>query len=200
MKKISAPITALIKSNNVEVFVMVSVLDQNVTSLDHDITVGGVLYSCTGKLMGVSPPSQNTAIDREAQTVTFADVDVVLRGLFNSGCVGKKVFVRLGFINKTSTSIVGSDSVSVAPGHPFRDILDTMLSYAGIIDGTGVTINVNEGSVSAEIQGSSPFGALDMRNVFMSSKEAMRARQPLDTSFDYIHIGSGNATLKWGKS
>lgn len=200
MKTISAPVLTLIKLNHTEVFIAVEFDTIKVTSLPFDITLSnGVTYVSGGGLLGVAPPRQTSVVDREAYRLSFADVNGALKAKFNSGVVGMKLKVLVGFINKSPSGIAGSDGVVVAPGDPFRDIRDTVTSYAGVVDTTAIFIDPKEGSITATIEGSSPMGALDMRKTFMTSKEAMRARSANDTSFDYVFVGSGTASLKWGK-
>jgi hypothetical protein len=41
--------------------------------------------------------------------------------------------------------------------------------------------------------------SLDLLNAFKTTNDAMRRRNPNDTSFSQVHLGSSAANLVWGK-
>jgi len=199
MKTLSTPIKQIIQARSVEMFLLIETKAANVTSLPYDILMSnGIDYVSGGAIKSAEPPRQTAVVDREAYKISFIDVSGVYRSLFDSGIVGSDATVTMGFINK-GVPIAGSDGIIVPHDEPFRDIRDTLRVYKGKVDTTSIDIDAVEGTQVAVIECSSPMAALDRRNTFVTSKEAMRARYPNDSAFDRIHVGSSESSLKWGK-
>jgi len=208
MKTISPAILAQLNSDKTEVFILIEydinalgIPAEATTTAPYDITMSnGITYTANSKLVSADPPRLTSVVDREAYKISFADVDNVYRAMFDAGVVGKKIKLTFGFINKLSTTAVGSNGINVLSGTPFKDMRDTICIYQGAVDTSAIDFNFSEGKVTATFESSSPMGSLDMRNTFMTSKQSMRDKYPNDASFDVIHVGSGASLLKWGKA
>jgi hypothetical protein len=170
------------------------------TSLPYSIVMSdGITYNHDNGLVAVEPPRLSTTVDRESYKITFADPQFLMRSYFEAGAVGDSIVVRIGFLNPTTGLMTGSDGVSVAPGMPFRDLRDTIMSYGGVVDNHGYTLDFGEGNVRATIEGSSPMADLDLVKTFQTSKECINQFRSGDTSYDQIYQGAQGIVYKWGK-
>lgn len=201
MRNLGAVVSNLMSLSRIKYFFLVSIRgSDHSTSLPFNVTMSnGITYLTDNGLIGVEPPRLSTTVDREAYKVAFADPQFMMKSYFEDGAVGDTIEVRLGFTNPTQDPIVGSDSVSVAPGAPFLAIADTILTYRGTVDNHGYTINFDENAVTATIEGSSPMSDLDLVRTFQTSKECLRQFAPLDTAYDQVFDGSEEIIIKWGK-
>lgn len=159
-----------------------------ITSYASNITLSnGETYINDGRLVSVTPPKLSTVVDREIYTITLTDSDYFYGQFAETGLVGKKVEVRVGFINQNT-------------GLPLTDISDTLLIYRGQVDSASYSIDTsNVGSVIFTLSCASPMANLDGVKVFYGSKPFMRDLNTEDTSFDQVYEGSGKINLKWGK-
>jgi len=170
------------------------------TSIPYDITISnGTTYLASNGLQGVDPPRLSQTVDRESYKVVFADPNYLMKSYFEAGAVGDKIEVYIGFINPTNAALLGTDSVSVSPKAPFKNMSDTILAYRGSVDTHGYDVNFESGEVTATIEGSSPMSDLDMVRAFNTSRDAIRQYNAADTSYDQIYEGSGEIVTKWGK-
>ena len=206
MKTISNAVLTLLGRMGTETFVLIEIKSSpiiRITTSQFDIVLsnisGAETYAADGPIVAIDPPRLTSIVDREAYKITLADADGTLRALFNAGIVGTAVSVRFGFINN-GPPVVDSAGNSVGTGAPLLDYRDTIMVYSGAIDTTNITADFNENTNTATIECSSPMGALDMRKAFFTSKDSMRNKNAEDTSFDFVHVSSGAATLLWGKS
>lgn len=74
-----------------------------------------------------------------------------------------------------------------------------MIAYSGVVDSQAIDIKLDEMTVVASIECSSPMADLDLVRSFHSNKESMKSRNPADTAFDQVFVGSGEISYKWGK-
>lgn len=201
MRNLGAVVSALMARSSIKYFFLVSIRGtDHSSSLPYNITMGnGTTYLADNGLIGVEPPRLSTTVDREAYKIAFADPQFTMKSYFEDGAVGDTVEVRLGFINPTDSPIVGSDAVDVQPGMPFLAMADTIVTYRGTVDNHGYTINFDENSVTATVEGSSPMADLDLVRTFQTSKECLKQFAPTDTAYDQVFDGSEEIIIKWGK-
>lgn len=194
MRLFSANVTAALARDDTETIYLVRITDVAGTVLISSTTFfeqvtlsNGYVYAANGTLVAADPPQLSTTVDREQYKLTFADPEFAAGAHAENGLIGKKLDVRLGFIDFTT-------------GLPFTDVADTFIVYKGRIDGTSYKITTNElGEAILQITGTSPMLSLDMQKGVYLSKNEVRQRNPLDSCADQIFEGSGPTTLKWGK-
>jgi hypothetical protein len=196
MIQLSQVIQEIILLDRVKYFFLVSIgNNRNYTSAPFNITMSnGITYLSDGGLIGVDPPTFSSTVDRSSYSVLFADLSSELKSYFEEGATGDSISVRVGFYNtlEQETNGVPLDGV-------FTNINDTILLYKGIIDTQSYSIDVNNGSIIAKIEGSSPMADLDLVKSFFTNKDSMQQRNSSDTAFDKVFEGSGEISLKWGK-
>jgi hypothetical protein len=190
MIEFSSTVVQMLSNPTIEGFYLVDLQSglYRTTSYIRDITLSnGVTYLSDGKLISVDPPQLSSVVDREIYRISIADPDFTSGASAESGLIGKTIEVRLGFINQ-STKL------------PELNIADTVLIYKGTVEGTGYSIDTaTVGSSVLNVTCSSPMSDLDYRRPLYTTKDAMRSRDPTDTSCDQIYEGSGQLQLKWGK-
>jgi len=196
MIQLSQIIQNIILLDRVKYFFLVSIgNNRNYTSAPFNITMSnGITYLSDGGLIGVDPPTFSSTVDRSTYSVLFADLNSELKSYFEEGATGDNLFVRVGFFNTLNQTTNGVPVDGV-----FTNINDTILLYKGIIDTQSYSIDVNNGSITAKIEGSSPMADLDLVKSFFTNKDSMQQRNPNDTSFDKVFEGSGEISLKWGR-
>jgi hypothetical protein len=156
------------------------------TSYNRDLTLSdGVLHPANDRLQGVDAPSVSTTIDRQIYKVAISDPEFEYGDLIK---IGSMLEVRLGFLNPI-TNI------------PMTLLSDTALVYKGRVSDVRYEIEAaTEGDVTLIVAGASPMLNLARKSNFLFNKEAVRARNPADSSADALFQGSGAALLKWGKT
>lgn len=195
MRQLSSNIVAALNGEELATFHMLQITDktgdQILSSTSHytNITLSnGVTYESNGLLVDVDPPQLSTTVDREQYSVTLADPYFMQGALAETGLIGKKLEVRVGFL----------DSVT---GLPLLNVIDTFLIYKGRIDGTSYKIDMQEyGEALLNVTGTSPILSLDMKKGIFLSRDAVRQRNINDSSCDQLYEGSGAVVLKWGRA
>lgn len=185
MRDISSNVQAIIDSGDINYFFLIDLnFNSNyyLTSLPYNVTFNGNLYSADGGLFEVDSPRFSTVVDREAYKVVIADINNQLLNEFSNGVIGKDITVRVGFLDANKQPLLNAD--------------DVIFIYKGYVDSPVVTNNWDE--KLAVVEGTSPMSDFDSVNVFYTSKNGMKQRNSLDTSFDDIFDGE-DVVMKWGK-
>lgn len=176
------------------------------TSAPYDLNLPTIgLFIADSGLVDLDVPRLSTNIDREAFKITLADPSFELRELCNTGLLGAKVLVRIGFMNTTGSPLVGAATGNTfSVGAPVLDIGDLVVAYSGIVDVPAYEINT-DGDTLLVIECSSPMAALDLVNPFYTSKDSLDQRvfvelnDQTDTAFDNVYAGSQSMSVAWGK-
>lgn len=195
MRQLSANVAPLFESGEVETVIMVNIKDKDgglvLTSTTYydDITLdSGDYFEANGMLVSADPPQLSTTVDREQYKVTISDPDFLEGGEAENGMTGKKMTVLVGFINP-------------ATGTPFTADEDVFCVYKGKVDGAAYRVSVQSlGEALLQITGVSPILSLEARKGIYLSKDAIRRRNPKDSSCDQLYEGSNALVLKWGKA
>lgn len=191
MISFNAKVIDLLSQPSIEAFYLVEIELPTVyrtTSFFSDLTLDdGNTYYNDGRLLTVDPPKLSATVDREQYKITFADTDMYFGQYLNSGLVGTRVSVRVGFVD-TLTNM------------PLLQMANTILVYKGRVDNGAYGISTDEaGDCVFVLTCSSPMGDLDLVKTMMTSKDALRNIDPSDNSFEQIYEGVGQIELKWGK-
>ena len=197
MIKLSSAVQTLLASDNLALFYLVKIgADTQITSAPYDITMlDDGLYVAEGTLISAEPPHISNVVDRASYKLTLADPQQQYKSWLESGAVGTKVSVRVGFFNTADSVLDG-----VSPGNYFPQPEHTITVYKGVLDSAAYQIDPGNGSSTLAIECSSPMADLDLVNVFYSNKESLRARYPEDGAFDQVFTGSEEINMKWGKT
>lgn len=195
MRQLSANVVAALTGADLETFYTIRIADKNdtvvFTSTTHHSNVtlsNGHLFEANGLIVSVDPPQLSTTVDREQYKVGIADPAFLQGSMAENGLIGKKLEVRIGFIDPTT-------------GLPYTNVNDTFLVYKGRIDGTAYKVSTQEyGESVLMITGTSPILSLDMKKGIFLSRDAVRQRNVNDSSCDQLYEGSGSVVLKWGRA
>jgi len=164
------------------------VVTKAITTHPATISISGTNYVSSGSIIRLDPPQMTTSVDREQYKIVLSDPDFTEGAEADANMTGFDVEVRMGFLN-ASTKL------------PMLTLAQTILMYAGIIDGVSYLIKTEvQGEVLFQITCSSPLADLDLKRAMYCSKDYMRGRYPTDSSCDQVYGGSGVLQLKWGKS
>jgi len=186
MRNFSSKVQSILDSGDIRFFYLIDLYFTNtyrLTSYSHDITYEGNTYTSDGGLFEIDAPKLSSIVDREAYRVIIADFNDQLLAEIRSNIVGKDITVRVGFIDPdTDTPLLNSS--------------DIVYAYKGFVDQPEI---VNDWDTKlASLQGTSPMADLDMINSYVTSRDSIKQRNALDTSFDEIY-DSSELDLKWGK-
>jgi len=191
----SSKIKAIIAANKAETFVYLSIkngdgsLFRAATTHHSSFTADdNLLYVSDDFIVGIDPPQQSSSVDREQYKLTLADPTFRTAAAAENGLVGKKVEVRLGFVDPDT-------------GLPLANVTDSLVIYKGKVDGLIGTAETEEaGDLNFVMSCASPMVSLDQSKGLYLSRDQVRARNPNDSSCDEIYTGSGSITIKWGRS
>jgi hypothetical protein len=198
---LSPAVRTLLSQKRIETFFLVTIDTYRFTSLPYDITMSdGLSYLSDGGLMNVEPPRLSSSIDRESYKISLADTAFNFRSILEEGIVGKQLVVRVGVINNSDAPLLDAGSTFVDVDLPLNNLQDTFLAYKGIIDSHQYAIEIEEGTVTLTLEGSSPMADLDMIKQNFTNRETARIRNPSDSSMDFVFNGSMEVTLRWGKT
>jgi len=191
MIELSANIQAALQSPVPKFFLLVRIFDEeevHINTTTHPAPIelsNGWEYQSDGILMSADPPRLTTTVDREQYKLHFADPQKVMGGLTN--WVGKEIDVRVGFLDPD--------------GVPYTDAADTIVTYAGTVDGSAYKFSTGaQGESIFQLIGSSPMADLDQSKFVYLSRDFIRSRNINDTCCDTIYSGSNTISLKWGKT
>lgn len=192
MKKVSTRLQSALTSQGFGYFIIIKFweLGYRCTTLPYDVTINNEVYAAANRIKLLESPTQSSIVDREAYKIQITDLDNYFRQYFESEATGDRVTVSMG---------VGD----IETGLPYTNADDFLILFSGIIDTCTIESDPQEGTLDAIVELSSPVASLDKRNTFYSSKRAYLdriANPENDTSFDYVHQGSGQSLLKWGKA
>lgn len=189
MKKLPTAISNVLSSDTITYFISLKIFEINfrVSTLPFDVTIDGETYSYNNKIVAIDPPSNAAVLNRSSYKIQLSDVDLAFKDYFETSAVGSRIQVKLGVYDKTT-------------GLPNLTTSNLLTIYDGLIDNTTIEANLREGTLIATIESSSPLASLDKRNTFYTSRRYLRNIYPNDSSFDFVHVGSGNSILKWGKA
>jgi len=145
-------------------------------------------YVADDFIISADPPQQSSTVDREQYKLTLADPEFTTAAEAENGLVGKKVEVRLGFINPDN-------------GKPLvQDMADTFIVYKGKVDGLSSSFDtVETGELLFVMSCASPMVSLDQSRGVYLSRDEIRSRTPTDSCCDKIYTGSSALTIKWGR-
>jgi len=159
------------------------------TTLPYDIALsdGSSFVSDLNTTIMFDPPKMSSSVDREQYKITLSDPSMTAVSTLENSVLGFKVKVRLGFLDYQTKM-------------PLSDITDTILIYAGRIDGASYVIKTQEsGDIILQLTCASPMADLDLKKALWTSRDFVRSRNPEDSSCDQVYGGSGALQLKWGK-
>lgn len=166
------------------------------TTAHTNILMGdGLTYLSTNGISNIEPPRLSSSLDREPYKITYIDPEFEKRDMFEAGLTGAPVSVRVGFFNPKNITFGGA-----LPGAPLTNLDDTIIAYQGVVDTQSYAIDPNSGTVAAVIECSSPMASLSMSKPLFTSKEALRAIYPNDSSFDMSTHGARKLAFLWGKA
>ena len=152
------------------------------TSTPYNITSDGKVFSASPAIIELEPPSLSDNLDRAPYSVRIGDANGVVEAKLR-GAQGAPFRVSMGFIDPDTNLPVVDDLLAL---------------YIGFFDTQ--TREYSDGAVSLVVQGSSPYGALEASNTFTTSKSSQRARDPLDSSMDFISLHfAEEVAIQWGK-
>ncbi len=203
MRSFSPDIFTLLNNDEVTVFSLIAVkLNSGYhwyhTTLPYDVTIAGLesghTFLSNNGLIGLDTPKLSKVVDRETFKITYSDNERELITRLYTGAVGSPCAVYYGFFNTTDQLLGGA-----APGQPILSLSHIILAYKGVLDTYGYNVDT-EAEIKVSLECSSPMAALDLVNVFRTSNDAMIARNPSDTSFSQVHLGSSAVNLVWGKA
>ena len=193
MIQLTTRLQELLSSNSIEVFYLLKLGDEYTTTYYRDVVFNGSTYLANNRILALDAPQVNSIVDREQYKITLADpgfdlgaqVSGVVAG---KGLVGTPVELRSAFVDQTNSL------PELAPANTF-------IVYKGLIDAGAYQIKTSEqGEVLLTISCVSPIADLDAVKTIYTSKEYARRRNPNDTAFDQIYLGSGVINLKWGRT
>ena len=202
MRKFSAAIKEQLQQDNISVFFLVEWVDPSGdgagatlrhTTFPYDITINELgTFKALNRLNGIDAPKISNSIDREVYKISYIDDELgMLSWVANSG-LGTLCTVYIGFINTTGTSY------SAAPeGYPMCELANLIVSYKGIVDTYGYTVDT-DGNFISTFECSSPMAALDVVRPQFTSASVARARNANDACYDKVHEYSAPVTIHWG--
>ena len=190
----SATIANLIASGQAEAcFALViresngSVFRASTTHFANFALEDGVNYIADDFLVRADPPQQSSNVDREAYKVTVADPTFLVTAKAENGLVGKKIELRICFLNPANGTI-------------YPELANTLCVYKGKIEGLeGEIVTEDIGSQEFVISCASPNMSLEQSRGIYCSRDLIRSRNPQDGSCDKIYTGSTSSVSKWGR-
>ena len=209
MRDISKNAQRLIDSGAAS-FVLLTIQAKDVTlrhtTLPYDAEVPGVgVFLTDCGLASLDSPRLSSAVDKETYKISYIDPDFSLRSLVENKLTGCSVSAKIGFMNNLGEDVIGNTTGSVfSSGMAVLDSGDLVTSYEGTIDAPSYEIS-SESGVILKLTCGSPMSALDMINVFYTSKDSLNQRVfrtgavTNDTAFDNVYVGSTAILLNWGK-
>jgi hypothetical protein len=200
MRTLSANVETLLALDNVSNYFLVSITGNGFafkdTSASSSITISGLgTFLPSDGLMNVEPPRLSEAVDRETYKLTYIDTLFEKISAFETGLAAATITVYVGFYNTSGGTLGGA-----AVGEPLLDPADIVIAYSGQVDTHGYTIDPNNGTVIALIEGSSPVAALGMTKAFYTTRASLDQITSGDTSFDYVYTGASRISKVWGKA
>ena len=209
MRDISKNAQRLI-DNGAASFVLLTIQARSVTlrhtTLPYNAVVPGVgefLTDCG--LASLDSPRLSSAVDKETYKISYIDPGFDLRALVENRLTGCNVSAKIGFMNNLGEDLVGDTTGDVfSNGMAVLDSGDLVTSYEGTIDSPAYEIS-SENGVILKLTCGSPMAALDMINVFYTSKDSLNQRVfrtgtiTNDTAFDNVYVGSVAILMNWGK-
>ena len=198
MRSVSPVVQALLASESVSVFVLVTLGFSTGTlrhcNLPYDVTVAGLgTFSADNGLKSIDSPSLSNVVDREIYKIVYVDTGMSLMTQLQDNAAGAPCTVYFGFINTTDANLGGA-----TPGRPILNVAHMITAYRGIVDTYGYTID-DDGEILVTIDCASPMADLDMKRTLMSTDSMQRGRHPNDWCFRDLHVGSTQVELLWGK-
>ena len=209
MREISKNAQRLIDSGAAS-FVLLTIRAKSVTlyhtTLPFDAEVPGVgVFKAENGLASLDSPRLSSAVDKETYKIVYIDPGFDLRALVENKLTGCPVRAQIGFFNNLSEDLVGDTTgATFSRGMAVLDSGDLITSYEGAIDAPSYEIS-SENGVMLKLSCASPMAALDMTNVFYTSKDSLNQRVfktgtiTSDCAFDNVYVGSQAILLNWGK-
>lgn len=202
MRAYSNNVKLLMSDANLAIFYLVHIkgrsTDLRHTTLPYDITIPSIGEFFSGyNLNAVEAPRQSSVVDRETYKITYSDNDYAMAGVFDSGLLGSKVTVYIGFMNSLDQTL-SSSAGNILPGRPLNAPEDLIIAYRGAVDTHAHTVETS-GEVTALIECSSPMADLGLVKVYLTTPAQAHRRDSDDACFDQVFSGHRNAELAWGK-
>jgi len=200
MRNFSANVKAQLNQDAISVFFLVQwrisgdgYLYLRHTTFPIDIYIEGLgNFLALNGLNSVDAPKLSDTIDREVYKISYVDENLeMLNWVVNAG-IGTQCTVYIGFINTLDYAMGGAE-----PGMPMRNKEDLIMSYQGMVDTYGYTINA-DGEFISTFDCSSPMAALDVVRPIFTSPDAIKVINANDTCFDEVYKSSAPVTLHWG--
>jgi len=190
MVKISDRLATMLQDNLQEAVYFLNIGNfflMNSSSSDYTLS-NGDFYGKNTQIVSMDPARLSATVDRELYNVVLSDPEFSFRQYINDGIIGRKVTVRVAFVDNTTGLLV-------------TDLADMITAYGGTVGGVASEIDASPiGSSLIKLQFTSPMGSLDMNKAFYSSSDFMRQKNPDDSSFDQVYLGSGPIIARWGKA
>lgn len=164
------------------------------TTFPYDLTITnlGKIFKALNGLSGLDAPRISNSVDRETFKISYIDPDMQMINWINSnGGVGTKCKAWIGFIN----TVLYEEGYLL--GQPMLHSNDLIVSYAGVLDTYGFSIDA-DGNFTSTFECSSPMAALDIVRPQLTSPFVARARFTTDACYDQVHSSSAPVTIHWG--
>lgn len=193
MIELSTRLQTLLSGRAIEPFYLLDFGGEYTTTFYRDLVFNGHTYSANNRIVALDAPQITSVVDREMYKITLADPgfdlgEMVSGVVSGTALVGTPIELRTGFVDQTTNE-------------PELNPSDTFILYSGIVDSGAYEIKTSEqGEVLLLISCVSPMADLDMVRTAYTSKEYARRKNPADTSFDQIYVGSGAINIKWGRT
>jgi hypothetical protein len=203
MIRFSNVVREVLKQPVTEIFYCVKIADnfQETTyfsNISLDTPDGPLVYENTGLLLSVEPLVMDSVVDDVSYKITLADPFMETGAELSSTWIGKEAEVRLGFVNIYEANFAES---GIPLNHPFTQIHDTLVVYAGVIESTVYQLKAEErGESLAVLNCSSPMYNLDFKKSLRLNRNSVRSKYPQDSCCDNVSGGSAILRLLWGKS
>jgi hypothetical protein len=186
MKTNSVDILSALNSDEVGFFFLVHLAFNTnfyLTTLPYELIWNGNTYRPEQELINLEAPRATTVVDRQAYKLKLSGIDPVMNAEVENGIVHLPVTIKMGF---------------VVDGVALTGLSDLMHVYSGSV--ASAKKSISEDTQSINIECSAPLSSLDAKSTLFTTRDAIKALDATDTSFDQIFEGSSEFSLKWGKS
>lgn len=163
------------------------------TTFPIDISINGLgTFKALNGLNSVDAPKLSDTVDREVYKLSYLDADREMLSWVTGAGLGARCTVYIGFINTLNYAMGGAE-----PGMPMRNKEDLIMSYQGVVDTYGYSIN-SDGEFISTFDCSSPMAALDVVRPILTSPDSIKRENDIDACYDQVYAASAPVTLHWG--
>lgn len=198
MRKISNNINFLLAQEVVEPAYLLEIkgpaVDVKYTTAPFNLTTEYGTFISNSSIFSVDLPLIERASNREAFKIILADVDFEFRGLAELDLIGSNTTLYMVLKNNTNGVLGGAQ-----PGNFLLNTDDIVIGFEGLVDTKSYAVNAFEGYAALTLECSTPMAALGMVRPYITSREYVTSRDPLDTAYDQVNSSVDGLTLQWGK-